>query len=108
MGALTRRPDGTFYAPGPLVITCGCGSVVPKARRLMTMAGAHDIPMVVSSSNEGVRAYVRQVGLADIVPSLRSSRHSVLFNPLTGKYINLLDVPHNEAVASNIRKVLGR
>lgn len=102
---ITRQQDGTWIASGPLLITCGCGSVVPDARSAMRSAGLPDIPMLVSSSNTAVKAYVRQVGLTDKVPSLLKSKHAVLYNPRTGRYINMLNAPLNEALYENIRRV---
>lgn len=106
MGVLKLQEDGTYVASGPLVITCGCGSVVPDARAVMRNSGADDVPMVVSSRNEAVRAYVRQIGLDQKVPSLQTKKHAVLFNPLKGQYIDLLKVPHTQHVYENVRKVV--
>lgn len=98
-------PDGTYQLSGVAVFSCGCSNVVPEARNKLRMAGVPDVPLIMTTSNQRARKYVRQIGLDKLVPTLNRSTHSVLYNPSTGQYVDLLKSPQTEQVFENIFKV---
>lgn len=102
---VTRLEDGTYKINQSVVFSCGCANVVPEARNKLRMSGVADIPIVLTSNNTKVKKYIRQIGLDNLVPSLKKGTHSVLYNPDTGKYINLLKSPKTDEVYSNIFNV---
>lgn len=102
---IERLADGSVRMNDVAVFTCGCGGVVPEARSLLRMAGVGNVEFVTTSGNTKVKRFIRSVGLDMRVPSLRRGRHSVLYNPFTGQYIDLLNAPRNGSVYENIFKV---
>lgn len=106
MNIITREQDGTYVAHQTFLVTCGCGSVTPDARSMLRMSGCGDVPLLTSSGNPTVKAYIHQIKLDEKVRSLKKSKHAVLYNPGTGKYINLLEAPLNAETYENIRKVV--
>jgi hypothetical protein len=98
-------PDGSFSMKEAAVFTCGCSNVVPEARNKLRMAGVPDVPLITTTSNQNAKLFVRQIGLDKLVPSLNKSTHSVLYNPATGQYIDLLKSPKTDQVFDNIFKV---
>lgn len=102
---VTRNEDGTFSAENPFIVTCGCGSVVPSAKRLASRAGLTNIPMIVSSSNPIVKGYLKQIGLDEVVTSLKKNKHAVLYNPRTHKYVDMLGVPESDEIIKNLYEV---
>lgn len=102
---VSRNEDGTFSAEDPFIVTCGCGSVVPSAKRIAMRAGIPEIPMIVSSSNPIVKGYLKQIGLDEIIPSLKKNKHAVLYNPRTHQFVDMLGVPENDTVLNNLYKV---
>jgi hypothetical protein len=100
-----RLPDGSFGMSSVAVFSCGCSNVVPEARNKLRIAGAPDIPFITTTANQNAKGFVRQIGLDKLVPSLNKSTHSVLYNPFTGKYVDLLKAPKTEQVFENIYKV---
>lgn len=105
MNVIWKDENGQLTATGPFVVTCGCGSVVPTARMTIRNAGVPDLPMLISSSNRAVKDYVRQIGLADAIPSLNTGKHAALFNPNTGKFVDMLNVKPTEEYYENIYRV---
>lgn len=101
-----RLQDGTWMADKAFVVTCGCGGIVPDARILLRHAGKSDVPMLVSNSNHAVKDYLQQVGLMDREPSLKSTRHAVLFNPITKRYMNLMKAPRTQTTYDNIKTIV--
>lgn len=101
-----RLPDGSFQINQVVIFSCGCGSVVPDARNKVRMAGAADVPIVMTSTNNKAMQYIKQIGLDQQVPSLRKSQHSVLYNPHTGQYVDLLKSPQTQQVYENIFNVV--
>jgi len=102
---ITREQDGTWVASRSIAITCGCGSVVPDVRGALQIAGVGDTPMLSDAGNPAVKAYIRQVGLNHVVPSLNKGKHAVLYNPETGQYIDMLNAKLTEEYYVNIYKV---
>ena len=102
---IQRLPDGTFHMSEAAVFSCGCANVVPEARNKLRMAGVPDVTIIMTTTNPKVKKYVRQIGLDKQVPSLNKSTHSVLYNPATGQYVDLLKAPQNSQVFDNIYKV---
>jgi hypothetical protein len=100
-----RREDGQLVMESVAVFSCGCSNVVPEARNKLRIAGVGDIPLITTSSNKNAKAYIRQIGLDRLVPSLNKSTHSVLYNPATGRYVDLLKSPKTDQVFENIYKV---
>lgn len=100
-----RLPDGSFSMRAVAVFTCGCSNVVPEARNKLRMAGVADVPLITTTSNENAKRFVRQIGLDKLVPSLNKSTHSVLYNPFTGQYVDLLKSPKTDQVFDNIYQV---
>ena len=102
---ISREQDGTWVASRSLCITCGCGSVVPDARRALQNAGIADTPMLSDAGNPSVKAYVKQIGLDLFVPSLNKGKHAVLYNPHTGQYVDMLNVKGSEEYYVNLYRV---
>lgn len=101
-----KLPDGTVRINEVVVFSCGCGDVVPQARNMLRMAGVPDVAIVTTSLNRKVKDYIKSIGLNVRVPSLNKGRHSVLYNPFTGQFIDLLNSPQTEIVSQNIFKVV--
>lgn len=97
--------NGTLIANETFVVSCGCGGLVPQMKRLVKQAGV-DVPFLNSSISADVRRYIKQIGLNDRVPSLRKSKHAVIYNPHTEKFIDLLNAPNNKYVLENIRRLV--
>ena len=104
-GMIDVLPDGMYRLKGAVVFSCGCSNVVPEAKNKLRMAGVPDVPLIMTTSNPNAKKYLRQIGLNKLVPSLNKSTHSVLYNPDTGRYVNLLDSPKTAQVYENIYKV---
>lgn len=90
----------------PAVFSCGCGSVGPEARRLLRFAGSPDTPLVMTSSDDSARWYIADQQLQNKIPALAKRKHSVLYNPFTKRYINLLNAPITESVIANVKEVV--
>lgn len=102
---IEQGEDGLLTMKAAVVFSCGCSNVVPEARNKLRMAGVGDVPLLTTSANKNAKAYIRQIGLDKLVPSLNKSTHSVLYNPLTGQYIDLLKSPKTDQVFDNIYRV---
>jgi len=102
---VNQLSDGTFEMNTVVVFSCGCANVVPEARTKLRLAGVADIPFLMTNTNPKIKKYIRQIGLDMLVPSLGRSTHSVLYNPFTGKYVDLLKAPKTSQVFENIYKV---
>lgn len=103
---IVKNPDGTLGMTETAVFSCGCSGVVPDARNKLRMAGVGNVPLVMTNINDKARKYIRQVGLNIVAPGLSKSTHSVLYNPKTGQFIDLLKAPNNGDVYANIAKVV--
>lgn len=103
---ITRNQNGDWEATEPFVVTCGCGGIVPDARNKLRMAGVPEVPMLVSSDNLAVKGYIKQIGLADRVPSLNKGKHSVLFNPKNGLFVDLHRAGLSQELYDNIYSVV--
>jgi hypothetical protein len=102
---IEKLPEGGYRMNGPAVFSCGCANVVPEARQKLSMAGVPDVPIVMTTTSQHARKFIKQIGLDHVAPSLRKGTHSVLYNPDTGAFVNLLKSPQTEAVYENIFKV---
>jgi len=100
-----EKQAGRTQMVRPAVFSCGCGSVGPDARRLLRLAGAENTPIVMTRSDDNARWYIADKQLQNKIPALAKSKHSVLYNPFTKQYINLLNAPASEDVIANIKKV---
>lgn len=105
MNLLHLSEDGTLQLSGPVVFHCGCGGVVPKIRSRLQISGVPQVPLIMTSNNKKAKNYIRQIGLAARVPSLSRSSHAVLFNPRSGRFIDLIKAPQNSSVYENIYSV---
>lgn len=76
----------------PVVYCCGCGGIKDTVNRILTSAGVDPktVDIVVDSSNTAVKTYLKTSGLIEAEPALKRSKHAVLYNPTTHKFINLL------------------
>lgn len=102
---IVRESDGKLIMTQPAVFTCGCSGVVPDTRNKLRMAGVADVPLVMTPTNQRIKQYLQQIGLVTLIPSLKKSKHSVLYNPVTGKYVDLLNAPKTDKVYENIFNV---
>lgn len=102
---IERLPDGKYRMNGAAVFSCGCANVVPEARNKLSMAGVPDVPIVMTTTSQHARNFIKSIGLDIVCPSLKKGTHSVLYNPDTGKFVNLLKSPQTESVFENIFKV---
>lgn len=105
MSLIKVGPDGKLTLDRPVVFSCGCGNVTPDARSMMRLAGVPDIPFLITVTNPRIRDYIRQVGLNRLVASLNRNTHAVLYNPITGLFVDLLKAPRNQQVYDNILRV---
>lgn len=102
---LERLEDGTYRLNSSVVFHCGCGGIAGKARRIVQSAGC-DVPMVMTTTNNNARLYIKQELLENHITALRKSRHMVLYNPFNKQYINLLEAKENQELRDNIFKVV--
>lgn len=105
MNIFERDAEGKIKLNDVAVLSCGCGSVVPDTRNQLRMAGVPDVAIVMTTTNPKIQQYIRQIGLDSVVKSLHKPTHSVLYNPFTGQWIDLLKSPHSQQVFENIYKV---
>lgn len=89
-----------------VVFSCGCGNTTPKVRRKLQDAGVANVPVINTNSNSRTRQYIKQVGLDKVASSLKRSKHAVLFNPSTGRYLDILNAPQTPQLLNNIRRVV--
>jgi hypothetical protein len=106
MSALLRNPDGTITLTEPVVFSCGCANTTPEARNKLRMAGCGNVPIIMTTTSELARKFIKQLNLGLAIPSLNKNKHSVLYNPKTGQYIDLLKAPKSDYVYDNIFKVV--
>lgn len=106
MNILHLSENGVLQLNQPVVFHCGCGGVVPKIRSKLQISGVPQVPLVMTSSNKKAKDYIRQIGLSARVPSLSRGTHAVLFNPSSGRFIDLLKAPQNSTVYENIYNVV--
>lgn len=105
MNPIGQLPDGTYTLEQPVVFHCGCGSVLPDVKSKLMMSGVPHIALINTNNNKRAKPYIHQIHLNFVAPSLNKTSHAVLYNPLTGKFIDLKKAPNNQNVYSNIYKV---
>lgn len=96
-----RLPNGKYTLSEVVVVSCGCGDLGPRVRRLLEKSGV-TIPIVNSSGSMNAKGYIQQMKLDTAVPSLRKSKHAVLINPFTGQYIDLMNARETPRLLTDI------
>lgn len=106
MSIVGRHQDGTFYSNQVFVVTCGCGGIVPDTRRKIEAAGVEKIPFIISTDDRNVKGFLKQIGLTEKIPSLKKSKHAVIYNPNNGLYIDLMQAAPSRELYDNIYRVV--